>query len=174
MLQLRHSDVDCASFGLLPKVALLLSMIAPFWLLIVDQWWWWWQLGPGSWGMACRSNRSRRLLIAYVFWDVWGITRSSVEDLLRLILLRLNFGNFLLLLNCDLACSCCVALVFATKETVHLSRLIAKPSSTETSSSSAPRSRWSERSMLDARRMRTVMAMLNIVGPFIIGIGFVN
>jgi hypothetical protein len=20
-------------------------MIAPFWLLIVDQWWWWWQLG---------------------------------------------------------------------------------------------------------------------------------
>jgi hypothetical protein len=71
MLRLRHNVVDYASFELLPKVALLLSMIAPFWLLIVDQWWWWWQLGPRSWGMACRSNRSRRLLNAYVFWDVW-------------------------------------------------------------------------------------------------------
>ena len=101
-------------------------MIAPFWLLIVDQWWWWWQLGLGSWGMACRSNISRRLLIAYVFWDVWGITRSSVEDLLRLTLSRLSFGNFLLLLNCNLACSCCVALVLATKKAVQLSRLIAK------------------------------------------------
>jgi hypothetical protein len=100
--------------------------------------------------MACRSNRSRRLLIAYVFWDVWGITRSSVEDLLRLTLSRLSFGNFLLLLNCNLACSCCVALVLATKKTVHLSGLIAKSSSTKTSSSPAPRSRWSERSLLHA------------------------
>jgi hypothetical protein len=174
MLRLRHSVVDCASFGLLPKVALLLNMIAPFWLLIVDQWWWWWQLGPGSWGMACRSNKSHRLLIAYVFWDVWGITRSSVEDLLRLTLSRLSFDNFLLLLNCNLACSYCVALVLATKKTVQLSGLIAKPSSTKTSSSSAPWSRWSERGLLHARRLRTVMAMLNIAGPFIIGIGVVN
>jgi hypothetical protein len=119
MLQLRHSVVDCASFGLLPKVTLLLSMIAPFWLLIVDQWWWW-KLGPGSSGMACRSNKNRRLLIAYIFWDVWRVTRSSVEDLLRLTLSRLNFGNLLLLLNCDLACPCCVALVLATKKIVQL------------------------------------------------------
>jgi hypothetical protein len=174
MLRLRHNIVDCVSFGLLPKVALLLSMIAPFWLLIVDQWWWWWQLGPRSWGMACQSNRSRRLLIAYVFWDVWGITRSSVEDLLRLTLSRLSFGNLLLLLNCDLSCSCCVALVLATEKKVQLSGLIAKPSSIETSSSSSPRSRWSERSLLHARRLSTVMAMLNIVGPFIIGIGVMN
>jgi hypothetical protein len=33
MLRLRHSVVDCASFGLLPKVALLRSMIA---LLAID------------------------------------------------------------------------------------------------------------------------------------------
>ena len=150
MLGLRHIVVDYASFGFLPKVALLLSMIAPFWLLIVDQWWWWWQLGPGSWGMACRSNRSRRLLIAYVFWDVWGITRSSVEDLLRLTLPCLSFSNFLLLLNCNLTCSCCVALVLTTKKIVQLSGLIAKSSSTETSSSPAPRSRWSKKSLLHA------------------------
>jgi hypothetical protein len=97
-----------------------------------------------------------------------------MEDLLRLILPRLSFSNFLLLLNCDLACSCCVALVPATKKTVQLSGLIAKPSSTETSSSSTPQNRWSERSLLHARRLRTVMAMLNITGPFIIGIGVVN
>jgi hypothetical protein len=146
MLRLRHSVVDCTSFGFLPKVALLLSMTAPFRLLIVDQWWWWWQLGPRSSGMAYRSNRSRGLLIAHVYWDVWGVTRSSVEDLLRLTLSRLCFGNFLLLLNCDLACPCCVTLVLAAKKTVQFPRLVAKPSSTETSSSSAPRSQWSERS----------------------------
>jgi hypothetical protein len=44
-----------------------------------------------------------------------GVTRSSVEDLLRLTLPCLSFNNFLLLLNSDLACSCCVALVLATK-----------------------------------------------------------
>jgi hypothetical protein len=140
MLRLWHSAVDCASFGFLAKVALLQSMIAPFWLLVVDQWWWWWYLGPWSLGMAWRSNRSRGLLIAHVFWDVWGVTRSSVEDMLRLTLPRLSFGNFLLFLNCDLACPCCMALVFATKKTVELSRLIAKSSSSETSSSPTP---WS-------------------------------
>ena len=75
------------------------------------------------------------LLIAYVFWDVWGITRSSVEDLLRLTLPRFSFNNFLLLLNSNLACPCCVALVLATKRAVQLSGLIAKPSTTKTSSS---------------------------------------
>jgi hypothetical protein len=37
VLRLRHSLVDCARFGLLPKVALLLSVVMPFWLLTVDQ-----------------------------------------------------------------------------------------------------------------------------------------
>jgi hypothetical protein len=35
VLRLRHSAADCASFGLLPKVALLLSVVMPFWLLTV-------------------------------------------------------------------------------------------------------------------------------------------
>ena len=37
VLRLRHSVVDCASFGLLPKVALLLSMVMLFWLLTANQ-----------------------------------------------------------------------------------------------------------------------------------------
>jgi hypothetical protein len=37
VLRLRHSTIDYASFGLLPKVALLLSVVMPFWLLIVNQ-----------------------------------------------------------------------------------------------------------------------------------------
>jgi hypothetical protein len=37
VLRLRHSVVDCASFGLLPKVTLLLSMVVPFSLLTVNQ-----------------------------------------------------------------------------------------------------------------------------------------
>jgi hypothetical protein len=152
VLRFRHNAVDCASFGLLPKFALLLSMIVPFWLLIVNQRWWL-QLRPGSSGMTCRSDRSRRLLISYIFWDVWRLARSSMEDLLRLILPRLSFSNFLLLLNYDLAYPCCVALVLSTKEAVQLSGLIVEPSSFEASYSSASRSWWSERSLLHARRL---------------------
>jgi hypothetical protein len=37
VLRLRHNAVDCASFGLLLKVALLLSVVMPFWLLTVNQ-----------------------------------------------------------------------------------------------------------------------------------------
>jgi hypothetical protein len=37
VLRFRHSVVDCASFGLLPKVVLLLSMVMPFWLLTANQ-----------------------------------------------------------------------------------------------------------------------------------------
>jgi hypothetical protein len=33
MIRFWHSTVDCASFGLLPEVSLLVSMLAPFWLL---------------------------------------------------------------------------------------------------------------------------------------------
>jgi hypothetical protein len=37
VLQLRHSVVDCASFRLLPKVVLLLSVVMPFQLLTANQ-----------------------------------------------------------------------------------------------------------------------------------------
>jgi hypothetical protein len=33
VLRLWHSTVDCASFGLLPEVSLLMSLLTPFWLL---------------------------------------------------------------------------------------------------------------------------------------------
>ena len=33
MLRFWHNTVDCTSFGLLPEVLLLMSMLAPFWLL---------------------------------------------------------------------------------------------------------------------------------------------
>jgi hypothetical protein len=33
MLRLLHSIVDCASFGLLPEVSLLMGLLTPFWLL---------------------------------------------------------------------------------------------------------------------------------------------
>jgi hypothetical protein len=43
--QLRHSAIDCASFGFFTRVTLLLYLVLPFWLLIVGQGWchrWWW------------------------------------------------------------------------------------------------------------------------------------
>jgi hypothetical protein len=107
MPRLRHSAVDCASFRLLPKVTLLRSMMMPFWLLIMKrgrrQWWWWWQLSPGSLGVTCRSNRSHRLLIAHILRDIRRVTRSSMQDLLRLVLPCFGFSDFLLLLDGDLA-----------------------------------------------------------------------
>jgi hypothetical protein len=33
MLRFWHSNVDCASFGLLPEISLLMGLLAPFWLL---------------------------------------------------------------------------------------------------------------------------------------------
>jgi hypothetical protein len=33
MLRFWHSIVDCASFGLLPEILLLMGLLAPFWLL---------------------------------------------------------------------------------------------------------------------------------------------
>jgi hypothetical protein len=33
MLQFWHSTVDCASFGLLPEISLLVGLLTPFWLL---------------------------------------------------------------------------------------------------------------------------------------------
>jgi hypothetical protein len=53
-----------------------------------------------------------------------------MEDLLRLILSRLSFSNFLLLLDRDLARPCCVIPVLTVEKAEQLSGLIAKPSST--------------------------------------------
>jgi hypothetical protein len=131
-------------------------------------------MSPGSLRMACRSNRGRRLLVAYILRDIRRIAQSSVEDLLRLILSCFSFSNFLLLLNGNMACPYCMTLVLATKKVVQILGLIAKPSTTKTSSSSTYRSWWSERSLLHARSLRTMMAMLSIVGPIIIGIGVVD
>jgi hypothetical protein len=33
MLRFWYSTIDCASFGLLPEIPLLMDMLAPFWLL---------------------------------------------------------------------------------------------------------------------------------------------
>jgi hypothetical protein len=33
MLRLWYSTVDCATFGLLPEVSLLMGLLTPFWLL---------------------------------------------------------------------------------------------------------------------------------------------
>jgi hypothetical protein len=116
MPRLRHNFVDCVSFGLLPKVTLLLSLTMPFWLLIMNrrrcQWW---QLSLGSLGVTCRSNESCRLLIAHILRDIRRVTRSSMQDVLRRVLPCFGFSDFLLLLDRDLACPCGVSLVFATK-----------------------------------------------------------
>jgi hypothetical protein len=54
-------------------------------------------------------------MITHIFWYVGGVTRSSVQDLLRLILPSFGFGDLLLLLNGDPTHSCSVSLVFTTK-----------------------------------------------------------
>jgi hypothetical protein len=76
-----------------------------------------------------------------------------MEDLLRLVLSCLGFSNFLLLLDCDLAHSCCVALIFTIEEAIQLPGLIIESSSTEASSSSASQSWWPVASLLHARRL---------------------
>jgi hypothetical protein len=60
--------------------------------------------------MDSRSNRSCRM-ITHIFWYVGRVARSSVQDLLRLILPSFGFSDLLLLLNGDLTHSCSVALV---------------------------------------------------------------
>jgi hypothetical protein len=64
--------------------------------------------------MASRSNRSC-MMIAYIFWYVRRVARSSVQGLLRLILPSFGFRDLLLLLNGDLAHSCSMALVLTTE-----------------------------------------------------------
>jgi hypothetical protein len=74
VLQFWHSAVDYASFGLLPEVPLLVIMLAPFWLLasgICELYWWWrWRLLPRCMWLACRSNRSCRM-VSHILWYVW-------------------------------------------------------------------------------------------------------
>jgi hypothetical protein len=74
VLRLWHNTVDCASFGLLPEVSLLVIMLAPFWLLasvICGLYWWWrWRLLPRCLWLASRSNRSCRM-VTHILWYVW-------------------------------------------------------------------------------------------------------
>jgi hypothetical protein len=60
--------------------------------------------------MASQSDRSCRMIV-HILWYVWRVTRSSVQDLLRLVLPSFGFCYFLLFLNGDMAHSCSMALV---------------------------------------------------------------
>jgi hypothetical protein len=66
VLRFWHSTIDCASFGLLREVLLLVSVLAPFWLLALGicglHWWWGWRLLPRCLRLACRSNRNCRMV----------------------------------------------------------------------------------------------------------------
>jgi hypothetical protein len=64
--------------------------------------------------MASQSNRSYKM-IAHILWYVRRVTRSSVQDLLRLILPSFGICYLLLFLNGDVAHSCSMALVLTTE-----------------------------------------------------------
>jgi hypothetical protein len=64
--------------------------------------------------MASRSNRSCRMVV-HILWYVRRMTRSSVQDLLRLILPSFSFCCLFLLLDGDMAHSCSMALVLTTE-----------------------------------------------------------
>jgi hypothetical protein len=113
VLRLWHSAVDCASFGLFSEVPLEVSMLTPFWLLTSLCWWWRWRLLPICLGLTCRSNRSCRV-IAYIFWNVRRMVRSSMHDLLWLTLLCYSLCYLLLLLDGNMAHPGGMALVFTT------------------------------------------------------------
>jgi hypothetical protein len=142
VLRLWHSAIDCASFGLFSEVPSMLLILAPFWLLALLQWWWWGRrLMPGSLRLARRSNRNCRV-VAYIFWDVRRMIRSSVHDLLRLTLLCCSFGYLLLLLDGNMTHPSGVALVFTTKQTKYSPGLIPKSSAKAPGASAS----WSWRS----------------------------
>jgi hypothetical protein len=69
-----------------------------------------WELWPGSLWVTSRSHRSCGM-IAHILWYVGRVARSSVQDLLRLVLPSFSFCYLLLLLNGDLAHSYGMALV---------------------------------------------------------------
>jgi hypothetical protein len=140
MLRLWHSTIDCASFGLFSEVPLMWSILAPFWLLTLLQRWWRRRLLPGSLRLTRRSNRNCRV-VAYVFWDVRRMIRSSMHDLLRLSLLFRSFGYLLLLLDSNMAHPGGMALVFTTEQAKYSPWLISK-SSAEAPGASASRSWW--------------------------------
>ena len=146
MLRLWHSAIDCASFGLFSEIPLLLSILAPFWLLALLQRWWRRRLLPGSLRLTRRSNRNCRV-IAYIFWDVRLMIRSSMYDLLRLSLLCCSFGYFLLLLDGNMAHPGGMAFVLTTKQAKDSSWLISE-SSAEAPGASAFWSWWPEESLL--------------------------
>jgi hypothetical protein len=50
-------------------------------------------------------------LVAHILGNVWGIARSGMQDLLRLILPCFDFSYLFLLLDLDLACPCCMSFV---------------------------------------------------------------
>src|SRR5688500_16652748 len=127
VLRLRHSAIDCASFGLFSEVPLLLSILAPFWLLDLLHRWWRRRLLPGSLRLTRRSNRNCRV-VAYIFWDIRRMIRSSVHDLLRLTLLCCSFGYLFLLLDGNMAHPGGMALVFTTEQAKYSPWLISKPS----------------------------------------------
>ena len=107
VLRLWHSAIYCTSFGLLSEVPLVWGILAPFWLLALLQRWWRRRL-------TRRSNRNCKV-VAYIFWDVRRMIRSSVHDLLRLNLLCCSFGYFLLLLDGNMAHPGGMAFVLTTE-----------------------------------------------------------
>jgi hypothetical protein len=114
VLRLWHSAIDCASFGLLSEIPLKVIVLTPFWLLSSLGWRWRWRLLPRCLRLACRSNRSCRV-VAYIFWNIRRMIRSSMHDLLRLTLLRCCFCYLLLLLDGNVAHPGSMALVFTTE-----------------------------------------------------------
>jgi hypothetical protein len=162
VLRLWHSAIDCASFGLFSEVSL-----APFWLLSSLCWWWRWRLLPRCLGLACRSDRSCRV-IAYIFWNVRRMVRSSMHDLLRLTLLCCSFCYLLLLLDGNMAYPGGMALVFTTEQAINFSWLIPK-SSPKAPGASAPWHWWLERVLLLPRSLRGVLWPL-LLTPSIISL----
>ena len=151
VLRLWHSVIDCASFGLFSEVPLVWSILAPFWLLALLQRWWRRRLLPGSLRLTRRSNRNCRV-VAYIFWDVRRMIRSSVHDLLRLTLLCCSFGYLLLLLDGNMAHPGGMPFVLTAKQAKDSSWLISK-SSAEAPGASASWSWWSEGALLLPRSL---------------------
>jgi hypothetical protein len=114
VLRFWHSAVDCASFGLLSEVPLLMNVLAPFWLLASLQWWWGWRLLPRCLRLACRSNRGCRM-VTHILWNVRRVIRSSMHNLLRLTLLGCSFCYLFLFLDGDVAHPRSVALVLTAE-----------------------------------------------------------
>jgi hypothetical protein len=90
VLRFWHSTVDCASFGLLPKVSLLVIVLAPFWLLALGisglHWWWrWWRCfgSDRTPGVAPQGvSRSRTVSTTVAKWFVL-IARRTVDKIFR-------------------------------------------------------------------------------------------